>query len=109
MAFDEKLAARIDRAIGPLPGITRRKMFGGLCYLDRGNMAFGLTDTDLMVRVGPDAYGPALRRKYARPMDFTGRPLTGMVYVSADGIKTAAALKRWLRAGLDFTQTLPAK
>lgn len=37
-----------------------------------------------------------------RPMAFTGRPLKGMVYVAPEGLRTHAALARWVRRGLDF-------
>jgi hypothetical protein len=48
-------------------------------------MCCGVVGDDLMVRVGPDDYDEALAERHARPMDFTGRPLKGMVYVSPSG------------------------
>jgi hypothetical protein len=36
-----------------------------------------------------------------RPMDFTGRPLKGYVYVAPRVLKTPAALNRWLRLALE--------
>jgi hypothetical protein len=43
---------------------------------------------DLVVRVGPERYEKALSRAHARPMDFTGRPLKGYVFVGPGGLKT---------------------
>ncbi len=67
-------------------------MFGGLAFLDRGNMCFGIVDDELMVRVGPVAWEAALQRPGVPQMDFTGRPVRGMVYVAAGVIADDAAL-----------------
>ncbi len=84
-------------------------MFGGLAFLLQGHMACGVVGDDLVVRVGPDAYAAALRRRHARPMDFTGRPLTGFVYVGSDGTRAARALHDWLERGVAFAGRLPSK
>jgi hypothetical protein len=67
-----------------------------------GAMCCGLTKTDFMVRVGREGYDDALAQPHARPMDFTGRPLRGMVYVDPAGIRTEAALTRWVQRGVAF-------
>jgi TfoX/Sxy family transcriptional regulator of competence genes len=107
--YDEKLAQRIREALKSTRGVTERKMFGGIAFLDRGNMVCGVLDDDLMLRVGPDAYASALAKPHVRLMTFTGRPMRGMVYVSAAGVRTAKALRAWIARGLRFTQALPAK
>lgn len=109
MAFDATLAERIRRVLAPRSGITEKRMFGGLAFLDRGHMAVGLLQADLMVRVGPVAHAAALRLPGARPMDLTGRPLRGFLFVGPAGTRTPAALKAWLARGLAFTATLPSK
>ena len=62
-----------------------------------------------MVRVGPDAHAEALAQRHARPMDFTGKPMKGMVYVDAYGVRTAKALREWVARGFDFAGPLPPK
>lgn len=110
MAFDEKLAARIETILEGTIGITNKKMFGGLCFLHNGNMLCGVDNkSQLMVRVGPDQYEQALAKNHAIEMDFTGRPLKGMIYVAPEGLKTKRDLTKWLDMGLRFTQTLPKK
>jgi hypothetical protein len=109
MAFDEGLAERIREATGDDPAIFERKMFGGLCFLANGNMCFGIVGSDLMVRVGPDAYDAALSDPHAREMDFAGRPMRGMVYVDPDGVADDHHLWTWLELGLGFARTLPPK
>ena len=109
MAFDEGLAERIRDAVSNEPGLSERKMFGGLCFLADGNMCFGIVGTELMVRVGLDAYSAALCEPQAREMDFTGKSMRGMVYVGEEGISEDSELVAWLRRGLDFAQSLEPK
>jgi len=109
MNYDEKLVQRISRILERRRGITTRKMFGGICFMLNGNMLCGIAKGKLVARVGPDAYEKALQQKYARPMDFTGKPLKGMVYVLPEGIKSSAALKGWIDKSIGFVNSLPRK
>ena len=112
MAYDERLAHRIRQAFGTRNDITERKMFGGLAFLYRGRMCCGIVGRDLMVRVPDDEFDAVVRGRHVRPMDFTGRPLRGFVYVSLPGFRTAAALRTWLSRGKRVAEdkaTGPAK
>lgn len=109
MAYDDKLAERVRLALAATPGLSEKKMFGGLCFLIGGNMACGIVGEELMVRCGPDAYEGALANKHARAMDFTGRPMKGMIYVAAEGLKTKASLHKWVDLGACFAGSLPPK
>jgi hypothetical protein len=84
-------------------------MFGGLAFMLKGRMCCGVLNDDLVVRVGPEHYAAALTRPYARPMDFTGRPISGFVYVAAGGVKGDAALAKWLRQAAEHASSLPAR
>ena len=109
MAYNEKLAARVRKALARRKGVSERKMFGGIAFMVGGNMCCGVIQDDLMVRVGPEAYERALALPGARPMDFTGRPMKGMVYVGQAGHRTDAALASWVKRGADYAASLPAK
>ena len=109
MAYDEALAARIRDILDEELEATEKKMFGGIAYMHRDHMFIGIVKDELMVRVGPDAQDKALKKKGVRPMDFTGRPLKGYVYVEPASFKTKAALRKWIHAGRDFVETLPPK
>ena len=109
MAYDDRLAERVRELLQGKRGVTEKKMFGGLAFMARGNMSVGVIDDHLMVRVGPEAHEKALSRKHVRPMDFTGRPLTGFVYVAPPGIRTRAQLSSWIDKGLSFAASLPVK
>ena len=108
MAYDERLARRVRAALAGRPGISERKMFGGIAFLLDGKMCVGVLNDDLIVRAGREQYDAALRRPHARPMDFTGRPSTGTVYVSPAGVTRGPALERWIDVGLRGAQSAPA-
>ena len=109
MAYDERLAQRVRKLLSDHPGVTERKMFGGIAFMVRGNMCCGIVKNDLMVRVGPQQYERALAEPGARPMDFTGRPMKGMLYVDGGVLRSAKTLAAWVRLGADFAASLPAK
>lgn len=109
MAYDEALAARIHDVLADEDGLAEKKMFGGLAFLIGGNMCCGVVGEELMVRVGPDAYAAELARKHARPMDFTGKPMKGMLYIEPAGCKTTRDLSAWVKRGLKFARSLPKK
>ena len=107
--FDQRLAERVRRVLRARRGVTERRMFGGLTFLVRGHMCCGVVGDDLVIRVGPEHYKVALSRPHARPMDFTGRPLKGFVYVGPNGHRTDQALARWVRLAAEFASSLPSK
>lgn len=109
MAYDERLAQRIRSALEGKRHITEKKMFGGIAFLRRGLMFVGVSDSSLMARVGKDNHAESLRRRHVRPMDFTGRPMRGYVFVDAAGLRSSAQLRFWLERCERFVATLPAK
>jgi len=109
MAYDEGLAERIREIVQSRPGIAEKKMFGGLAFMANGHMFVGVQDSTLMARVGPAGYAGALAKPHVRTMDFTGRPLTGYVYVAAEGLESDEALADWVKACLAFVAALPPK
>jgi TfoX/Sxy family transcriptional regulator of competence genes len=109
VSYDEKLAGRVRRLMAERKGVAERKMFGGLAFMVGDHMCCGIIEDDLMVRVGPDRYAEALARPHARPMDFTGRPLSGYVYVAPAGYKSERSLSKWVDWGATFVASLPPK
>jgi TfoX/Sxy family transcriptional regulator of competence genes len=112
MAYDEALAARVRAEVASRPearDVSERRMFGGLAFMVAGNMFCGIVNNDLMLRVGPDAFDAALTRPGVRPMDFSGRPMRGMVYVSPEGLSAQEALADWLDLTLAYAGQLAPK
>ena len=87
MAYDEDLADRVRAAFPQGEAVTERRMFGGLAFMLGGHMFRGVVTDTLMVRLGPEAAGRALGQPHVRPMDFTGRPMKGMVFVDPAGLR----------------------
>jgi TfoX/Sxy family transcriptional regulator of competence genes len=109
MAYDEGVAQRVREALADESGVLEKKMFGGIAFMLRGNMCCGVVGEELMLRVGPDGYEQALAKPHARPMDFTGRPMRGMLYVASEGFESDRDLSKWLARATAFAGSLPAK
>ena len=109
MAYDEGLAQRIREVLAGQPGLVEKKMFGGVGFMLQGNMACGVNQENLIVRVGPTRYEEALGRPHARVFDMTGRPMKGWVSVGPGGYKTDRDLQDWVQQGVVFALSLPPK
>ena len=108
MAYDEDLAERVRAVLPAGAAVTDRQMFGGLAFMLGGHMFCGVVKDTLMVRLGPAAAEQALGQPHVRPMDFTGRPMKGMVFVGPEGLD-GDALRQWVDAALGFARGLPPK
>jgi TfoX/Sxy family transcriptional regulator of competence genes len=106
MVYDESLAERIRSLVADLAGVTERKMFGGLAFMLKGKVFVGIIGEDLMVRVGPEAHAQALSQPHARPMDFTGRPMKGYVFVGPEGLRSDEELANWIQQAVGFVEDL---
>jgi len=109
MPYNEQLAIRIRLALDGEGPVTERKMFGGLAFMFAGNMVCGVMGDEIMARVGPERYDAALSTPGAKPMDFTGRPMKGMITITGVGLETDEALRGWLDQALSYARSLPAK
>ena len=110
MAYNEKLASRVGEILGQQPGLIARKMFGGVGYMLNGNMACGILNDDLIVRVGAESYQEALAQPHTKVFDTRGgRPMTGWVMVEPAGTASDGDLETWVRRGAKFAATLPPK
>lgn len=103
MAYNEHLADRIRQVLSRKGmSFVEKKMMGGLCFMVAEKMCVGVESNMLMARVGADNYQRALSRPGCKPMDFTGRPLTGFVFVEDAGIDSDENLSYWIQLCLDF-------
>jgi TfoX/Sxy family transcriptional regulator of competence genes len=109
MAYDERLAERIRGYFKRRKGVEEKRMFGGLCFMLNGHMCCGIEKDRLMVRVLPGRYETLLKKPHAREMDFTGKPLTGFLFISEAGYRTAAGLASWLGETVECVKSKPPK
>lgn len=109
MAYDEKLAARIRAVLARRKGFGEKKMFGGIAFMMDGKMCCGVLHDDLVARIGADDYAGALAKPHVRPMDFTGRPMKGYVYVGREALRDDRGLQAWIERAIVFTSLLPER
>lgn len=103
MAYDEHLAQRVRKSFAAnRVSVEEKRMMGGLCFMVNGKMCVGIEKDRLMARIGPEEYEAALRRQGCTPMDFTGRPMRGFVFVNPEGVKSRQALELWIALALEF-------
>jgi TfoX/Sxy family transcriptional regulator of competence genes len=108
MPHDPHLADLMRSAIAGRPGVSERRMFGGICWMLNGNMLCGVETGRFMFRVGPELHAEALSRPGAGPMEFTGRPMKGFVWVDADA-SIEAGLDNWIYFASRFVGALAPK
>ena len=110
MVFDEGLALRIREIMNDTgQPYEEKNMFGGKSFMLGGNVACGVIGENMCVRVGPEGNEEALTQPFARPFDFTGKAMSGWIYVSPDGLAEKDELSAWVKRGVDFASSLPAK
>lgn len=110
MAYDEKLADRIRELVGDQSHLTEMKMFGGLAFLIRGNMAVAASGQGgLLVRVDPEESDDLVASTNARPMEMRGRSMRGWLQVPSDEVRTKKQLSKWVQRGTAYARSLPGK
>lgn len=103
MAYNEKLAERVRGMLAKRDvTVTEKAMFGGLCFLVNGKMCVGVYRQRLLARLDPEMYEAVLTRKGCVPMDSTGRPMRGFVFVNRDGTNRGKDLEFWIEMALEF-------
>jgi TfoX/Sxy family transcriptional regulator of competence genes len=110
VAYDEDLANRIRELVSNEPGLTEKKMFGGLAFLINGNMSVSASGQGgLLLRVDPDQTDKLSEQKHAEPFVMRGRAMQGWLRVAPDGLRTKRDLERWVSRGVKYARSLPAK
>jgi TfoX/Sxy family transcriptional regulator of competence genes len=110
VAYDEELAGRIRQLVGDEAALTEKKMFGGLAFLIRGNMAIAASGQGgLLVRVDPDQSDELVATTSARPMEMRGREMAGWLRVDSDDVEEEPELARWVELGASYAKSLPPK
>ena len=106
MPIDQNLADRVRRCIGKRRGLSEKNMFGCVGFFLHGNLACGVHDSELIVRLGADAAESALGEPGTRPFDLSGRPMKGWLLVQVQDDKS---LSRWIKRGIAYAAGLPRK
>ncbi len=109
VSYDEALARRLRHLLAREPGISEKRMFGGLAFLLDGRMTVCLWKGSLIARLGEDQAAVALRQPGVREFDVTGRPMRGWVIIDAAELADDVELDDWIGQSLRFVRTLPEK
>jgi TfoX/Sxy family transcriptional regulator of competence genes len=109
MAYNEKLAARTREIISKTHKIAEeKKMFGGLCFMVNAKMCVGVEQDRMMVRLDPAIYEEVMEKEGCHPMDFTGKPMRGYVFVDASALTTEKKLAYWIGLALNYNAVAKA-
>lgn len=110
MAYDEQLAERLRVAVAGEPGITEKRMFGGVAFLADGNLAVAASGQGgLMLRCDAGQSAALLEEAGVTRAEMRGREMDGWLRVESEAVTGEAELQRWLAIGLARARSLPAK
>jgi TfoX/Sxy family transcriptional regulator of competence genes len=110
MAYDEELANRVRQHVHEEPGLTEKRMFGGLAFLINGNMAVSASGQGgLLLRVDPVQTETLLSQPHAQPFTMRGRAMDGWLRIDTDALDTDDSLQQWIHHGVAYARSLPPK
>lgn len=110
MAYDEALAHRIHDLLDGEPGVTSRRMFGGLGFMVDGHMAVAAASQgSLMVRVDPADADGWIDGGAVNAMEMRGRPMRGWLLVGPEALTDDDRPQLWVDRGVAHVRTLPPK
>jgi TfoX/Sxy family transcriptional regulator of competence genes len=104
VAYNETISKRIREALAGFSHVEEKFMFGGVCYMVNDKMCVGVVRDEMMCRIDPSKEEEALSRNGCRPMDFTGRPMRGYVFVSVDGLKRKKDFDYWISLCIEYNK-----
>ena len=113
MAYDDHLGDRIEQILHfRKVEFYPKKMMGGLIFMVNGKMCCGIHidkkygDSLLMAKIGTEAYASEIKKEVCLPMDFTGRPMKGYIFITPEGFDMDRDLEYWIDKALNFNKTL---
>jgi TfoX/Sxy family transcriptional regulator of competence genes len=110
MAYDEELADRLRTVLADRPGLTEKRMFGGLAFLVNGNMAVSASSQGgLLLRVDPNDTGTLVAEPHVERFVMRGREMDGWLHVEPAAVESDDALRSWVARGAAYARSLPAK
>lgn len=103
MAFDELLADRIRNVLQEKnAAFSEKKMMGGLAFMVDEKMCVGVIKNSMTARIDPAIYEGAIAKPGCRPMDFTGKPMKGWIYLEPEGVDMDDDLNYWAQLALEY-------
>lgn len=110
MAHDEELANRVRELVLIEPGLSEKRMFGGLAFLVDGHMVVSVSGQGgLLLRVDPQETAALLEQPHAQPFQMRGRTMSGWLRIEPEGVQDREGLEAWVARGIDYARSLPPK
>jgi hypothetical protein len=110
MAYDVELADRIRAIVHAEPGLTEKRMFGGLAFLIQGNVAVSASSQGgLLLRINPATTQSLISEPHVRRFEMRGRQMDGWLRVDADAVEAEDDLQRWVNHGVTYARSLQPK
>jgi TfoX/Sxy family transcriptional regulator of competence genes len=110
MAYDEDLADRLRELLAGETGVSEQQMFGGLAFLIEAKMAISASGQGgILVRVDPADSDRLVASTDAELAIMGGRTMGGWLRVAPEHLRTKRQLAPWVRRGVDYARSLPAK
>ena len=105
MAYNEYLAERIKIAVQKKGyAMEEKKMFGGIAFMYKNKMCVGVLKDKMMARIVKVEYEDALQEEHVEKMDFTGKPMTGFIFILPEGLDDDDSIERWIEVGVRFVE-----
>ena len=102
MAYDEKLAERVRTTVEGEPGLTEKRMFGGLAFLLNGHMAVSAMKGGLLLRVKPEETESLISEPHIGRFEMRGREMDGWLRLDAEVVAGDEDLRRWVSRGVEY-------
>ncbi|CAN5880934.1 TfoX/Sxy family protein [soil metagenome] len=110
MAYDDELANRIREVVHGEPGLSEKRMFGGLAFLVDGKLAVSASSMGgLLLRIDPRVTERLVSEPHVGRFEMRGRQMDGWLRVDAEVLETDDELRRWVSHGVTYARSLPPK
>jgi TfoX/Sxy family transcriptional regulator of competence genes len=110
VTYDAELASRIREVVRGEPGLSEKRMFGGLAFLVNGNMAVSASGQGgLLLRIDPAQADSLVDQRHVRRFEMRGREMDGWLRVDVGVLETDDDLRRWVDQGLTYARSLAPK
>ncbi len=113
MAYDEHLGDRIRQILKAKNVLFYdKKMMGGLIFMVNDKMCCGTHidkkygDSLIMAKIGNEAYLQEIHKNECLPMDFTGRPMKGYIFITSEGYDMDDDLEYWITKAVNYNKSI---
>ena len=101
MTYFEKTTDLVRKVLAGTKKFSEKKMFGGIAFMVNDKMCIGVNKDHILIRCDVEKTDELLKRKGAKPCDFTGRLMKGWLMIYEEGTKTKEDFDFWVETALE--------